>query len=67
MGEGHPECPERLSAIYDHLLMRGLLDLMLSEQIKKPADPAIFFTNEFAADYVKFDTAAIAAQAKAAK
>ena len=28
MGEGHPECPERLSAIYDHLLMRGLLDLM---------------------------------------
>lgn len=42
-------------------------DLMLSEQIKKPADPAIFFTNEFAADYVKFDTAAIAAQAKAAK
>ena len=28
MGPGHPECPERLSAIHDHLLMRGLLDLM---------------------------------------
>jgi len=28
MGPGHPECPERLSAIQDHLLMRGLLDLM---------------------------------------
>ena len=28
MGEGHPECPDRVSAIYDHLLMRGLLDLM---------------------------------------
>jgi acetoin utilization deacetylase AcuC-like enzyme len=28
MGPGHPECPERLSAIYDHLLMRGILDLM---------------------------------------
>ena len=29
MGPGHPECPERLSAIQDHLLMHGLLDLML--------------------------------------
>ena len=28
MGPGHPECPERLAAIHDHLLMRGLLDLM---------------------------------------
>ena len=28
MGEGHPECPDRVSAIYDHLLMRGILDLM---------------------------------------
>ena len=28
MGAGHPECPERISAIQDHLLMRGLLDLM---------------------------------------
>ena len=29
MGPGHPECPERVSAINDHLLSHGLLDLML--------------------------------------
>ncbi|PZP32480.1 MAG: deacetylase [Roseateles depolymerans] len=29
MGEGHPECPERLAAIADQLLLRGLLDYML--------------------------------------
>ena len=29
MGEGHPECPERLGAIADALLIRGLLDYML--------------------------------------
>jgi acetoin utilization deacetylase AcuC-like enzyme len=29
MGSGHPECPERVSAINDSLLARGLLDLML--------------------------------------
>ena len=28
MGPGHPECPDRLAAIHDHLLMQGLLDLM---------------------------------------
>ena len=28
MGEGHPECPERLGAINDHLLVKGLLDYM---------------------------------------
>src|SRR5512142_1013322 len=28
MGAGHPECPARLGAIGDQLLMRGLLDLM---------------------------------------
>jgi len=28
MGPGHPECPERLGAIHDHLLMKGLLDYM---------------------------------------
>lgn len=37
------------------------------EQIKEAKDPAIYFTNEFAADYVKFDAEAIAAAAKAAK
>jgi acetoin utilization deacetylase AcuC-like enzyme len=29
MGPQHPECPERLGAINDHLLIRGLLDMML--------------------------------------
>lgn len=29
MGEGHPECPERLSAIDDHLLAQGLDALLL--------------------------------------
>lgn len=29
MGPGHPECPERLAAIGDQLLARGLLDYML--------------------------------------
>jgi acetoin utilization deacetylase AcuC-like enzyme len=29
MGAGHPECPERLAAIGDSLLARGLLDYML--------------------------------------
>ncbi len=28
MGEGHPECPERLDAINDHLLYVGLLDVL---------------------------------------
>ena len=28
MGEHHPECPDRVAAIADRLLMRGVLDLM---------------------------------------
>lgn len=28
MGEGHPECPDRVSVVADRLLARGLLDLM---------------------------------------
>ncbi len=28
MGPDHPECPARLGAIHDHLLIRGLLDFM---------------------------------------
>lgn len=28
MGADHPECPERLHALSDHLLMKGLLDCM---------------------------------------
>ena len=41
--------------------------LVQVEQIKEAKDPSIFFTNEFAADYVKFDAAAIAVASKAAK
>lgn len=41
--------------------------LVKVEQIKAPKDPAIYFDNSFAADYVKFDAAAIAAASKAAK
>jgi acetoin utilization deacetylase AcuC-like enzyme len=29
MGAHHPECPERLGAINDHLLVKGLLDCMI--------------------------------------
>jgi len=29
MGPGHPECPERLDAIADHLLAQGLMTLMI--------------------------------------
>ena len=29
MDAGHPECPERLAAIQDHLLIKGLLDYMV--------------------------------------
>ncbi len=30
MGAGHPECPERLAAIHDQLLIKGLLDYMVA-------------------------------------
>ena len=29
MGEGHPECPERLDAISDHLLAQGVMGLLI--------------------------------------
>jgi acetoin utilization deacetylase AcuC-like enzyme len=32
MGDGHPECPERLHALADHLLMKGLMDCMQPHQ-----------------------------------
>ena len=28
MGRGHPECPERLDAIHDHLIATGLADYL---------------------------------------
>jgi hypothetical protein len=30
MGADPPECPERLAAIHDHLLIKGLLDDMVA-------------------------------------
>jgi acetoin utilization deacetylase AcuC-like enzyme len=33
MGEGHPECPERLDAIADHLLATGLLDVLSQSEV----------------------------------
>jgi acetoin utilization deacetylase AcuC-like enzyme len=32
MGAHHPECPERLSAINDHLLIKGLMDYMVPHE-----------------------------------
>jgi len=29
MGQGHPECPERLDAISDHLLAQGIMSLLI--------------------------------------
>jgi len=34
MGEHHPECPDRVAAVADRLLMRGVLDLM--DQFEAP-------------------------------
>ncbi len=39
MGEGHPECPERLDAIADRLLLTGLTDHLQQRQAPE-ADPA---------------------------
>ena len=33
MGAGHPECPERLDAIADHLLATGLLDVLVQPEV----------------------------------
>jgi len=38
MGEGHPECPDRVAVIADRLLMRGVLDFMDSFEAP-PATP----------------------------
>jgi acetoin utilization deacetylase AcuC-like enzyme len=38
MGEGHPECPERVAVIADRLLMRGLLDLMDCEEAPEASE-----------------------------
>ncbi len=38
MGAGHPECPERLAAVHDQLLVKGLLDYMLVEDAPLATD-----------------------------
>jgi acetoin utilization deacetylase AcuC-like enzyme len=32
MGRGHPECPERLDAIHDHMIASGLMDVIDARQ-----------------------------------
>jgi acetoin utilization deacetylase AcuC-like enzyme len=33
MGAGHPECPERLDAISDHLIATGLMDVLVQPEV----------------------------------
>ncbi|TAG27420.1 MAG: histone deacetylase family protein [Burkholderiales bacterium] len=33
MGAGHPECPERLDAISDHLIATGLMDVLMQPEV----------------------------------
>jgi acetoin utilization deacetylase AcuC-like enzyme len=33
MGSGHPECPERLDAIADHLIATGLMDVLVQPEV----------------------------------
>ena len=40
MGEGHPECPERVAVIADRLLMKGLLDAMSTRAPRVASDIA---------------------------
>jgi len=45
MGEGHPECPQRLQAIEDRLRGGGLLDYM--QQVRAPAASVERFLQPF--------------------
>ena len=38
MGEGHPECPERLDAIGDYLLATGLLDVLDQPEVPQASN-----------------------------
>jgi len=52
MGRGHPECPERLDAIEDHLIATGL-DLALERReapLVDPADLALAHSSGFVAE-----------------
>jgi len=41
MGPGHPECPQRLAAIHDHLTRKGLMALLDVRQPAEASDAAI--------------------------
>lgn len=40
MGSWHPECPERLDAINDHLLSSGIMPLLDTVELSRPASEA---------------------------
>ena len=40
MGSWHPECPERIDAINDHLLANGVMDVLLPQDSARPATEA---------------------------
>jgi acetoin utilization deacetylase AcuC-like enzyme len=41
MGAGHPECPERLAAIHDRLVQRGLMDQLICESAPRVSEEQI--------------------------
>jgi acetoin utilization deacetylase AcuC-like enzyme len=45
MGPGHPECPERLAAIEDHLLATGLEPLLARREAPKASDRDLQFAH----------------------
>jgi acetoin utilization deacetylase AcuC-like enzyme len=57
MGRGHPECPERLDAIQDHLIATGLLDAL--DQRDAPLATAEQLERAHAAAHVRETQAAI--------
>lgn len=48
MGPHHPECPERLWAIHDHLTRKGLMALLDSREPAEAADDAILRVHSMA-------------------
>lgn len=52
MGAGHPECPERLSAIADHLVATGLMPLLVQREapLGTKDEVALVHTHEYIQD-----------------
>ena len=48
MGPDHPECPERLAALNDHLLIKGLLDCMQPEEAPVASDEQLLRVHDAA-------------------